>query len=165
MLHASYRGCCAAVCQNVQTDPCMQLTAWSLPACCLVTETLCTSSLNDKRCLPAIPCCVHRQPYPRSLTEVVPYFPYLPPCRAWSAWHLFCPQAILLLQAEAFPVHTANHLGPLTRLTVGYRPSFPGDRWHLNRVEVTDEGTGLLYIFFCSAWLGDDNTVVIHLQV
>lgn len=77
---------------------------------------------------------------------------------------LMLPKSHLLLQAEAFPVHTANHLGPLTRLTVGYRPSFPGDRWHLNRVEVTDEGTGLLYIFFCSAWLGDDNTVVIHLQ-
>ena len=78
---------------------------------------------------------------------------------------LIMPTSHLLLQAEAFPVHTANHLGPLTRLTVGYRPSFPGDRWRLNRVEVTDEGTGLLYIFFCSAWLGDDNTVVIHLQV
>ena len=75
------------------------------------------------------------------------------------------PTSHLLLQAEAFPVHTAHHLGPLTQLTVGYRPSFPGDRWHLDRVEVTDEGTGLLYIFFCSAWLGDDNTVVIHLQV
>ena len=72
---------------------------------------------------------------------------------------------MLLMQAESFPVHTANHLGPLTRLTVGYRPSFPGDRWHLDRVEVTDEGTGLLYIFFSSALLGDDQTTVVHLQV
>ena len=69
------------------------------------------------------------------------------------------------LQAESFPVHIASHLGPLTQLVVGYRPSFPGDRWHLDRVEVTDEGTGLLYIFFCSAWLGDDNTTELHLKV
>ncbi len=78
---------------------------------------------------------------------------------------LILPTNHLLSQAETFPVHTPHHLGPLTQLTVGYRPSFPADRWHLNRVEVTDEGTGLLYIFFCSAWLGDDNTVVMHLQV
>lgn len=69
------------------------------------------------------------------------------------------------LQAESFPVHIPTHLGPLTQLVVGYRPSFPGDRWHLDRVEVTDEGTGLLYIFFCSAWLGDDNTTELHLKV
>ncbi len=94
VLHAFYKGCCVAMCQNVQIDPCMQLTAWSLPACCLFTETLCTSSLNDKRCLPAVPCCAHKQAHPRSLTELVPYFPYHPPCRAWSAWHLVCPQAI-----------------------------------------------------------------------
>ena len=72
---------------------------------------------------------------------------------------------VMPLQAEAFPVHTANHLGPLTQLTVGYRPSFPGDRWHLDRVEVTDEGTGLLYIFFCSAWLGDDGVHAVNLKV
>ena len=62
-------------------------------------------------------------------------------------------------------MHIPTHLGPLTQLVVGYRPSFPGDRWHLDRVEVTDEGTGLLYIFFCSAWLGDDNTTELHLRV
>ena len=53
-------------------------------------------------------------------------------------------------------MHTPSHLGPLTQLTIGLRPSLPGDRWHLNRVEITDESTGLLYIFFCQAWLGDD---------
>lgn len=69
------------------------------------------------------------------------------------------------MQAERFPVHTASHLGPLTQLTIGLRPSLPGDRWHLDRVEITDEGTGLLYMFFCQAWLGDDGQNSLMLKV
>ena len=62
-------------------------------------------------------------------------------------------------------MHTPSHLGPLTELTLGFRASFPGDRWHPHRVEVTDEGTGLLYIFFCQEWLGDDNQNSMKLKV
>lgn len=69
------------------------------------------------------------------------------------------------MQAERLPVSTPSHLGPLTQLTIGLRPSLPGDRWHLDRVEITDEGTGLLYIFFCQAWLGDDGQESVTLKV
>ena len=62
-------------------------------------------------------------------------------------------------------MHTPSHLGPLDEVTLGFRASFPGDRWHADRVEVTDEGTGLLYIFFCQAWLGDDNQNSMKLKV
>ena len=68
-------------------------------------------------------------------------------------------------QAERLPVHTSSHLGPLTQLTLGFRASFPGDRWHPDRLEVSDEATGLLYVFFCQAWLGDDNQNSMKLKV
>lgn len=62
-------------------------------------------------------------------------------------------------------MHTSSHLGPLGQVTLGFRASFPGDRWHPDRVEVTDEGTGLLYLYFCQAWLGDDNQNSMKLKV
>lgn len=69
------------------------------------------------------------------------------------------------MQAERFPVHTSSHLGPLNQLTLGFRASFLGDRWRPDRLEVTDESTALLYIFFCQAWLGDDNQNSMKLKV
>ena len=62
----------------------------------------------------------------------------------------------------SFPLQTVGHLGPLTQLTLGHQQASQG--WLLDRVEVTDEGTGLLYLFFCGELLeaNTNRTIQVH---
>lgn len=59
-----------------------------------------------------------------------------------------------------FTVQTPSHLGPLTQLTVSHEQA--GQGWLLERVEVTDDGTGLLYIFFCGELLNASTSKVLQ---
>lgn len=68
----------------------------------------------------------------------------------------------LCVQAT-FTVQTASHLGPLTQLTVSHEQ--PGQGWLLERMEVTDDGTGLLYIFFCGELLDASTSKVLQVML
>ena len=59
-------------------------------------------------------------------------------------------------------MQTLTHLGPLTQLTVGQNQA--GPTWLLDRVQVTDEGTGLLYIFFCGDLVDGSSTKTLQVR-
>ena len=48
---------------------------------------------------------------------------------------------------------TAPEVDPLVKIRIGHDNSGLGPAWHLERVEITNRGTGKRFMFPCNRWL------------